>query len=105
MRKNLKNKKIYNYFIDTIYKIIPKNRRDYKLMTISCYNSETNTSNLACSILYLYEDSKSFYYIFKYLHDFFNFSPKLLNIDFSQSQRKALLENNLIDNKPEIINF
>ena len=70
MRENLKNKNIYNYFTNKTYKIIPKNRRDYKLMTISCYNSETNTSNLACLILNLYEDSKSLYYIFTIFFQF-----------------------------------
>lgn len=103
MREYLRDKNIYNYFIYTTYKIIPKNRRDYKLMIISCYNSEINISNLACLFLYLFEDSKHFYYIFKHLNEFFNFSPKIINIDFSQSQRKAFLEKNLLDNKPQII--
>jgi len=70
MRENLKNKNIYNYFTNKTYKIIPKNRRDYKLMTVSCYNSETNTSNLACLILNLYKDSKSLYYIFTIFFQF-----------------------------------
>ena len=34
MRDNVNNKFINNYFIDVTYKILPKNRKSYKLLTI-----------------------------------------------------------------------
>ena len=103
MREILKDNNISNYFIDTTYKVLPKNRRAYKLLTISAFNKSLNITNIACLIFYIHEDQKSLYYIFKYLHEFLFFNPKIINIDFSIAERKALLENNLFDSKPIII--
>ena len=83
MRQNIKNNNIYNYFIDTTYKIIPKKLKPYRLMTISCFNNKDNITNICCFILYKYEDHISLYHIFKYLNNFFQFNPKIINIDFS----------------------
>ena len=103
MRNILKSTNINNYFIDTTYKIIPKFWKKYKLMTISAYNKEIKATNIACLILYEYEDAKSLYYIFKYLNEFFQFNPNIINVDFGIAQRNALLEKNLFKEDPIII--
>ena len=57
-----------------------------------------------CVLVYLkYEDYKSIYYTLKYLNTFFGFEPKIVNIDFSKSERKALSSENLFKEKPLII--
>ena len=104
MRENLKNKNIYNYFIDTTYKIIPKIRINYILMTVSCYNSETNISNLACLILYLFEDSKSFYYIFKYLYNYYKLFENV-NEDNKNLLEHMFLTNNIEESLHSKINY
>ena len=103
MRNILKSTNINNYFIDTTYKIIPKFWKKYKLMTISAYNKEIKATNIVCLILYEYEDAKSLYYIFKYLNEFFQFNPNIINVDFGIAQRNALLEKNLFKEDPIII--
>ena len=103
MRALLNDKDVTNYFIDITYKIIPYNQKPYKLLTISGVNTNTNTTNLCCLIGLVYEDHISLYYTFKYLNQFFDFNPKICNIDFSIPERKALLHNDLFKEKPIVI--
>jgi len=49
-----------------------------------------------------YEDEKSFFYIFKYLIDFYGFNPSIINID-SLALDKFLNKKILFTNKPKII--
>ena len=99
MRSLLQNKNIYNYFMDITYKIIPKKQHPYKLMTITLVNDKENTTNVCCLIGIIYEDSESIYNALKYLKTFFNFIPKIAHIDFSLTDRKALLKQNLYEEK------
>jgi len=71
------------------------------MMNITC--SEKTNNTYACLILLQYEDHISFTKIFKYLHEMFNFSPKVVHIDYSNSLLKALLTENLFIQKPIII--
>ena len=103
MRDNVNNKFINNYFIDVTYKILPKNRKSYKLLTISGFDEKKNLTIILFLILIIHEDYKSFYLIFKYLNLNFNFNPNNIHIDFSQAERKALLQENLFNSKPIII--
>ena len=103
MHEKLSDKDIDNYFIDTTYKIIPKHYKRYKMMTISCSEKKTNNTYIACLILLKYEDHISFTKIFKYLHEMFNFNPKVVHIDYSKPLLKALLTENLFNEKPIII--
>ena len=103
MRSLLQNKNIQNYFMDITYKIIPKKQQPYKLMTITSVNEIENTTNVCCLIGIIYEDAISIYNALNYLKTFFNFIPKIVHIDFSLSERKALLNENLYEEKPIII--
>ena len=103
MREILKDTNISNYFIDITYKIIPYKQKPYKLMTISAVNESKNLTNICCLIGLIYEDYLSLYYTFKYLNNFFHFNPKIINIDFSSAERKALLQADLFTEKPIII--
>ena len=103
MRELLNNSEIYNYFMDVTYKIIPKAQKPYKLMTITEVNNKNNTTNLCALIGIIYEDYLSFYYTLKYLNNFYNFEPKIIHIDFSLSERKALNMDSLFKRPPIII--
>ena len=96
MREILKDINISNYFIDIIYKIIPYRQKPYKLMTISVVNENTNVTNICCLLGVVYEDYLNLYYIFKYVSNFFHFNQKIVNIDFSSAERKALMQADLL---------
>ena len=89
MRQLLKDTNINNYFIDLTYKIIPKSQKPYKLMTITAVDNK--------------EDHLSIYYTLKYLNNFFNFEPKIVHVDFSLAERKALNNDSLFKKPPIII--
>jgi len=91
--------------MDLTYQIISKNQKPYKLLTLTCVNNKVNTSNLCCLITLKYEDYLSIYYALKYLHDIYKFNPKIVHIDFSKEERKALLQKNLFDFSSIIIMF
>ena len=48
------------------YKIIQKDQKPYKLITITALNNKNNTINLCVLIGIIYEDYLSFYYALKY---------------------------------------
>ena len=54
MRDLIDNEHVDNFFMDITYQITPKNRKPYKLLTLSCINSETNTANICCLIGLIY---------------------------------------------------
>ena len=103
MEEKLKDKNIVNYFVDITYKIIPKNLKKYKLMTITGVNKITNISYICCFILLKYEDVQSFINIFKYLKEMYSFNPGVVNIDYSSSLTKALKTENIFENSPIIV--
>ena len=103
MRELLNNSEIYNYFMDVTYKIIPKAQKPYKLMTITAVNNKNNTTNLCALIGIIYEDYLSFYYTLKYLNNFYNFEPKIIHIDFSGAERKALNMDSLFKRPPMVV--
>ena len=103
MRDLIDNEHVDNFFMDITYQIIPKNRKPYKILTLSCINSETNTANICCLIGLIYEDYLSIFYCLKYLHDIYKFNPKYIHIDYIKAERKALVQKNLFDIKPTII--
>ena len=72
-------------------------------MTLTCVNQNTNTTHLCCLVGLVYEDYLSIYYALKYMHIFFNFNPKIMHIDYSKSERKALNQKDLFSANPIII--
>ena len=104
MYENFINNDIKQFFIDITYKIIPNKFKPYKLLTIKGFDAK-NLQIVLCGLVCIkYEDSQSLYYAFKYLKDFFKFTPKIVNIDFSLVLSNALLSPNLFDEKPIIVN-
>ena len=103
MRQLLKDTNINNYFIDLTYKIIPKTQKPYKLMTITAVDNKENTTKLCGLIGLIYVDHLSIYYTLKYLNNFFNFEPKIVHVDFSLAERKALNNDSLFKKPPIII--
>ena len=103
MEKKFKDEKIENYFIDVTYKIVPKNNKNYKLLTITCYDNNNQSTYIIALILIQYEDTQSFIKIFKYLNEMFQFNPAITHIDFSQALRNALLTEGIFKKKPIIV--
>ena len=73
---------------------------------MKAFNKKTKNTKLCILITLKYEDEQSFYYTFKYLKEFLNFKPKIINIDFSNSLYKAIKNKNLFnDNIKNIFCF
>ena len=103
MFDNLNNPNIKQYFLDFTYKIIPNKFKPYRLMTLKGFDLASNSTKLCCLIVIKYEDEKSIYYTLKYLNEYFKFSPKVINIDYSLPLYKALRNKNLFNNDCIII--
>ena len=97
--KKFKDEKIENYFIDVTYKIVPKNNKKYKLLTITCYDNSNQSTYIIALILIQYEDTQSFEKIFKYLNEMFNFNPAITHIDYSLALRNSLLTEGIFKKK------
>ena len=85
MYENLKSKSNIQYFVDITYQIIPSKYKPYKLLSIKSFNNQENKAKLNAMIAIKYEDVNSLYYAFKYLKDFYEFNPPIINIDYSLS--------------------
>jgi len=96
----LKNKLNYldanktaEFFFDATYKIIPKHFRPYKLIVISGLIEETQTPHFICFCLLKYLDKESYNILFDYMHNNFNFTPKILHSDFDKALYEAIKNN------------
>lgn len=78
MEQDLKNKDIGNYFIDITYRIIPKNKKNYKMLTISGLNKNNNNTTILVFIFLKYEDYNSLKKIFIYFIEVYEFAPKIV---------------------------
>ena len=78
----MKNPKIDNYFIDIIYRLIPNVFKHYKLMTITCADNDTKNTFISGLVFLNFEDNILFTKIFKYLHEMFEFNPRVVHIDY-----------------------
>ena len=103
MEKRLKDINYENFFIDVIYKIIPKSQKNYKLLTITGIDKMTNNSYICALILIMYEDTSSFIKIFKDLKEFYGFQPKVIHIDFCKALTNALNSEELYNPKRIIV--
>lgn len=76
MLSQLSNKDNKQFFVDVTYKIIPFKYHPDKLLTIKSFNIKTKNTKLCLLIAIKFEDEPSFYYILKYIKEFFNFRLK-----------------------------
>ena len=72
-------------------------------MTLKGFDLASNSTKLCCLIVIKYEVEKSIFYTLKYLNEYFKFSPKIINIDYSLALFKALKNKNLFNNDCIII--
>ena len=108
LQKNWKRNlliKISEIILSTLptYKIISNKYKQYKMISITGVDSETNISYLTALIIIKFEDTKSFEMIFKFLNTFYKFNPEVIHIDYSKALRTALLKDNLFQTKSIII--
>ena len=92
MLKNLNNKDIEQYFMDSTYKIIP-NVGDYKsLITLLGYNNKLNTFVQCCYALITEETQEIYKQFLILLKINYSFEPKYITLDFSKAEENAVLE-------------
>ena len=92
--KILSDEKFVEYFIDFTYKIIPKNFKPYKMMSIATIDYDNNTTILVGFVNLKYIDSQSILNVFKYLNENFNFNPKIIHSDFDNAIATAVKNSN-----------
>ena len=86
----MKNNDYNEYYIDSTFKIIPRKFNNYKLLTIATNDISNNLTLLIGFVCFKYQDSTSYYNIFKYLNELYNFNPKIIHSDFQKSIGKAI---------------
>jgi hypothetical protein len=71
MKTKLSDSNIKIYFLDVIYRIIPKRHKENKLLAISGYDNITKMTYICTLIILKYEDVFTFKEIFKYMNNNF----------------------------------
>jgi hypothetical protein len=61
------------------------------------FDNSTKNTKLCCLIAIKYEDEKSIYYSLNYLKEFYNFKPKIINLDYSKALYNAIYKTKLFD--------
>ena len=97
----MKNKEYIEYFMDIMFKIIPKSFRPYKLLTLASLDNRNKKSIVIGFVLFIFMDSISFLKIFEYLNNNFKFSPLIIHSDYEKGialalQKAKFFENNVI---------
>ena len=72
----LKNNLIEEYFIDATYSCVPPSKPKFKLLVVSGFDIESNTTVLSPFILVTNEKIDTFIKIFQYLKTNYQFNPK-----------------------------
>ena len=88
----MKNNDYIEYSIDSTFKIIPKKFDNYKLLTIVTNDISNNLTLLIGFVCFKYQYSTSYYNIFKYLNEIYNFNPKI-SIRFFQKSIGVAINN------------
>ena len=89
----IRNKDIYQYFGDAIYRCTPSTLRGYKLYVISGYNFVIKRTIIVAFILTPNETFTTYNSLFHKLKNDFCFKPKIFNVDFNQASTKAVKKN------------
>ena len=95
----MNNSDYFEYFCDITFKIIPKQYRPYKLLTIATLDNKKNKTILIGFVLFKYKDYKSFIKIFEYLNGNYNFDPLILHSDYENGINLALKKAKFFKNK------
>lgn len=77
-------------YIDTTIKITIELFDEYKILLISSIDLENKTCDLLWLIFYQTAEEETYFNIYKYLKDNFNFNPQLISTDFEISSILAL---------------
>lgn len=94
----IKETETNEFFLDIIFKIIPKNIRPYKLIVISGIPIKYENPILICFILVKFMDEISYEKIFNYLYENFKFNPSIIHTDFEKSLLLAIKNNKFFEN-------
>ena len=92
MFKNLTNKNIQQFFADTTYHCIPPTLKKFRLFVLSGFDIKEKKTHICLFALIPDEKTETYKKIFTILKNIYNFSPKIITIDFSKSLTKSINE-------------
>ena len=96
----LNDKNIDEYYFDTSFKIIQKKMQFFKFLIISGYDTSDNAIKICAYIFIEHPDINSYYNVFKYLNEEYNFNPKKIFHDYDEDLINALDKEYLFKQKP-----
>ena len=100
--KLMKDKNIIKYFIYSTFKIITKIFQPNKLLAIATINYKENKTILIGFVCFKYKDSLSYYNIFYYLNEIYNFNPDIIYSYYERAISYVIRKSSFFNN--EIIN-
>ena len=96
----LKDKKIAEFFFDTTFKIIPKEYKPYKMVTLSGLEKSANISRPILFICMQNNDYMSYIKLFETLKEYYYFNPEIFHSDYENAIAKALKEEKIFNKRP-----
>jgi hypothetical protein len=106
MKTKLSDSNIKIYFLDVIYRIIPKRHKENKLLAISGYDNITKMTYICTLIILKYEDVFTFKEIFKYMNNLYKSSPVNVHLDYCLPLRKVILfDEAIFQRNPLLIHY
>ena len=92
MEENIKRNNNIQYFLDVTYYATPPTNKKYKLLVILAFNRDLFKSVLCNLSIIEKENKETFYTILKYLSNKYNWKPLRISIDYSKSERNAIIQ-------------
>ena len=90
MEDNIKSIHNTQYFVDVTYYCIPPNNKKYRLFVLLAFNKEKYHSTICNLSMISNENIETFYTIFDFLKNKYDFKPKNVTIDFSSAEYNAI---------------
>ena len=86
MENNINSNNNTQYFADVTYYWVPPNNKKFKLFTLLALNKEKYHTTLCNLSMIFNENTETFYTLFDYLKNKYNFKTKYITIDFSVAE-------------------
>ena len=77
----MNEKETNEFFLDSTFKIIPRNLRPYKLLILSGIPKKIKTPIMIIFVFIKYLDNISYNKLFNYLNENFKFKPDIIHSD------------------------
>ena len=94
----LNEKETNEFFLDSTFKIIPRNLRPYKLLILSGIPKKIKTPIMLIFVFIKYLDNISYNKLFNYLNENFKFKPDIIHSDYEKALHLGIKENKYTQN-------